>query len=104
MGALEYFRSALKSLHTNYLEAVKDLSPEHLDFRPLGKGNSIAFTLWHTVRTEDNVINFGWRQKPTIWMAEGWDRKFGLDPKSQGTGMTAEKAGSIRISDLSEFR
>ncbi len=104
MGALEYFRSAMKSLHNNYREAVKDLTPEQLHFRPLGKGNSIAFALWHMVRTEDTVINFSWQKKPPVWNAEGWDKKFDMDPRAQGTGMTAEQAAAVRISDLAEFR
>ena len=104
MGALEYFRSALKSLHNNYREAVKDLTPEQLHFRPLGKGNSIAFALWHMVRTEDSVLNFMWQGKAPVWNAEGWDRKFDMDPRAQGTGMTAEQAAAIRIPDLAEFR
>jgi DinB superfamily len=104
MGALEYFRSAMKKLHDSYREAVSDLTPEQLHFRPLDRGNSIAFMLWHVVRTEDTVVNFAWQKKPPVWNAEAWDKKFGMDPKAQGTGMTAEQAAALRISDLGEFR
>ncbi len=93
MSALEYFRSAMKKLHDSYREAVSDLTPEQLHFRPLDKGNPIAFMLWHVVRTEDTVVNFAWQKKPPVWNAEGWDKKFGMEPKAQGTGMTAEQAG-----------
>ena len=103
MAALDYFRSAMKKLHHDLLEAIKGLSQDQLHLQPLGKGNSIAFVLWHVVRTEDNVINFAWQKKPTVWIAEGWDKRFGMDPKTQGTGMTAEQAASIRIQDLNAF-
>lgn len=97
MGSLDFFRSSLKNFHNSFRDAVKDLTDEQLHFRPLGKGNSIAFALWHTVRTEDLVVNFLLQKKPPVWNAEGWDKKFGMDPKAQGTGMTAEQAASIRI-------
>ena len=103
MGAVAYFGSAMKSLHNHLTEAIKDLSQEELHFRPLGKGNHIAFMIWHAVRTEDAVINFFLQQKQPVWNAEGWDKKFGLDPKAQGTGMTAEQAAALRIEDLNEF-
>ncbi len=103
MGALDFFRSSLKSLHKDFKDAVKDLNDEQLHFRPLGKGNSIAFMLWHTVRTEDSVVNFLLQKKPPVWNAEGWDKKFGMDPRAQGTGMTAEQAASIRIPSLQDF-
>jgi len=103
MGSLDFFRSSLKNFHTSFRDAVKDLTDEQLHFRPLGKGNSIAFALWHTVRTEDSVVNFLLQKKPPVWNAEGWDKNFGMDPRAQGTGMTAEQAASIRIATLGEF-
>jgi hypothetical protein len=103
MGSLDFFRSSLKNFHNSFRDAVKDLTDEQLHFRPLGKGNSIAFALWHTVRTEDMVVNFLLQKKPPVWNAEEWDKKFGMDPRAQGTGMTAEQAASIRIASLGEF-
>ena len=103
MGALDFFRSSVKSLHKDLKDAVKDLNGEQLHFRPLGKGNSIAFMLWHVVRTEDSVVNFLLQKKPPVWNAEGWDKKFGMDPRAQGTGMTAEQAASIRIPSPQDF-
>ena len=103
MGALEFFRPSLKSLHASQLASVKDLTEEQLHFRPLGKGNHIAFLFWHVVRTEDNVVNFMLQKKPTLWNAGGWDKKFGLDPRAQGTGMSPEQASALRLSDPAEF-
>jgi len=55
------------------------------------------------VRTEDVVINFLMQKKAPVWNSEGWDKKFGMDPRAQGTGMTAEQAASVRIQDLDGF-
>ena len=104
MNALQYFQSAIKELHNRLSDSIKDLSQEQLHFQPIGKGNHIAFTIWHCVRTEDTVINFIVQKKPPVWNAEGWDKKFGMDPRAQGTGMTAEQAASISIPHLQDFR
>jgi len=103
MNTVEYFLAAAKELHDRLFEAVKGLSNEQLHFRPLGKGNQIAFIIWHCVRTEDSVINFMLQKKAPVWNAEGWDKKFGMDPRAQGTGMTAEQAASVHIQDLDGF-
>ncbi len=103
MGLLEFFRPSLKTLHGSLMDAVKDLTDEQLHFRPLGKGNHIAFAFWHAVRTEDSVMNFLLQKKPPVWNVEGWDKKFGMDPRAQGTGMSAEQAADLRISSLADF-
>ena len=103
MGTLDFLRTSTKKLHNDFRDAIKDLKEEQLHFRPLGKGNHIAFALWHLVRTEDSVINFFLQKKAPVWNAEGWDKKFGMDPKAQGTGMTAEQAAAVRIQSLPDF-
>lgn len=103
MNTVDYFLAAAKELHDSLLESVKGLSNEQLHFQPLGRGNHIAFILWHCVRTEDVVINFLLQKKAPVWTAEGWDKNFGMDARAQGTGMTAEQAAAVRIQDLDEF-
>jgi hypothetical protein len=103
MGALEFFRPSLKTLHGSLVGAVKELTDEQLHFRPLGKGNQIAFIFWHAVRTEDTVMNLMLQKKPPVWNAEGWDKRFGMDPRAQGTGMSAEQAAALRIPSLPDF-
>jgi uncharacterized damage-inducible protein DinB len=103
MNTIEYFRGAMKEGHKTLFAAVNDLTDSQLHFRPLGAGNSIAFIYWHYVRTEDIMVHLFLQNKKPVWNAEGWDRIFGMDPKSQGTGMTAEQAAAIRIQNLGEF-
>ncbi len=103
MTTAEYFVSAVRDLHDNLYEAVKDLTAAQLHFRPMEKGNHIAFLLWHYVRTEDVVINGLIQKKAPIWNAEGWDKKLSLDPRSQGTGMTDAQAAALRMEDLKAF-
>jgi hypothetical protein len=103
MDALDFFRPAIKTLHTRLLDALQGLTPEQLHFRPLDKGNHIAFTIWHFARTEDNVLNDFVRNRPSLWVAEGWEKKLGPDLKNFGTGLTADQAAAARIADLAEF-
>jgi len=104
MGSMDYFRSATRDLHKSCFETIEGLSDDQLHFRPLNAGNHIAFILWHCVRTEDNVLNLLLQKKKTVWNAEGWDEKLGMDPRTQGTGMSAEEAAGVRIRDIGEFK
>ena len=104
MALIEFLREGLDQLYRQYDEAVADLSPEQWHWRP-GEGcNHIAFSVWHYVRTVDNVIRFVLQRQPTLWMEGGWDRRFGLDSKSQGTGMSPQEAAALRLSPPEEFR
>jgi hypothetical protein len=103
MKNIEILEKRLKQMHGNMLNSVKDLSQDTLHFNPEGKGNSIAFLLWHYVRTEDIVMNMLIRKQKPIWNEQGWDVKLKMDPKAQGSGMTDEAARAVRIESLSDF-
>jgi len=104
MSTLAFILKNVEGLHRAWREALADLTPEQAHWQPPGLANSIAFTLWHFTRTEDNIVRFVLQRRPTIWMEGGWDRRFGLDPKAQGTGFSHEEAAGIRLSPWEEFR
>ncbi len=104
MSAVSFFSWSLRELHESIGEATKGLTPEQHHWSPGGRVNHIAFILWHYARTQDNVIRFILQRRPTIWMEGGWDKRFGLDSKAQGTGMSQEDALKLRISSLEDFR
>jgi hypothetical protein len=79
------------------------MTAEQLNFRPQEGGVSAFFSLWHYVRTEDNIINWVAQQKPTVWIEGNYYEYFGLPRTSQGTGMTTEEANAIRISDVAKW-
>lgn len=97
MSAKNFIQNSLANLHERLNEAVQDLSEEQINWRSNQGGNSIAFMIWHFARTEDNIIQFALQRKPTVWQDEGYAEKFGLDARAQGTGMTAEQAGAVRL-------
>lgn len=104
MSVAEVLRSTLQALHAQFDDAVQDLSAEQLHWRPLDRGNHVAFIAWHYVRTEDNVIQFVLQdRKPTVWLEGGWDQKFGLDRIAQGTGWTTGQAVALRLPSAEEW-
>lgn len=104
MSALvDFIRSGLRQLHSDYRNAVADLSLDQLHWRANERGCPIAFILWHYFRTEDNVVQFVLQRKPTVWLEEGWNQKFGLDRIAQGTGMSVEDAQALRINSKEDF-
>lgn len=104
MSTVEFIRSALQGMHSQYDESIADLTSDQLIWRANDKGCSISFVLWHYVRTEDNIIQFVLQRKPTVWMEGKWDDKFGLPATAQGTGMSLEEAQALRIEPKEEFQ
>jgi len=95
----EFLRANIRNEHNMLDHAVRDLTPEQLHFVPPDtKANHIGFTLWHYVRTEDNIVQFILQdRKPTVWVAGSYHEKWGLEKVAQGTGMSLEQAQSMRL-------
>lgn len=97
---LEILQTSMESMHGMLDKVTSDMTVEQLNFRPREGGVSPFFSLWHYVRTEDNVINWVLHRQPTIWMAGGYDDKLELHRTSQGTGMTEAEANAVILRDL----
>lgn len=104
MDALDFIRRNMQSLHRLFDRVVSDLDDEQLHYQAAPGVQPIAFSLWHLVRTEDNIIRFVIQRRPTVWLEGGWHERFGLDPRGQGTGMTDEQAASLRINSLPDWQ
>ena len=100
MNQLEVVREGMQSMHGLLDRAVEGMSAEQWNHRSAEGGVSAFFSLWHYVRTEDNIANFVAQRRNTVWLAGGWDEHFGLHRTSQGTGMTAEQANAVTIADV----
>src|SRR3990172_12889316 len=100
----EFLRQAFRGQHGMIDAGVRDLTPDELHWVPPGtKANHIGFTLWHYVRTEENVVQFTLQdRKPTIWIAGGYHERWGLDRIAQGTGMPTEEAHALRLPAIAE--
>lgn len=106
MTAVEFIHLELKRLHQMFDKAIADLTPEQLHAVPGGhpKANTIAWGVWHYVRTEDNVVRFILQnRRPTVWQEGSYADRLGLPPVAQGTGMSTEDAHALRIKDVGLF-
>jgi hypothetical protein len=103
MDIIDFFRTEQKRLHDWTREAVSDLTIEEWNHIPAGKGNSIAFLVWHSARTEDSVLRFFLQQRMPRWNEEGWDTRLAIHARTQGTGMSTHDAQSLRIDDPALF-
>ena len=103
MTAVDYIRAELKRYHAMLDKSLDDITEAQIHAAPGGdpKVNTIAWNLFHVVRTEDNIVRFVLQdRRPTIWAESGYAEKLGLPPVAQGTGMTSEDAQALRIKDL----
>lgn len=101
---IDFVREALHQQHAWWDEAVSDLTPEQVSYRPGDRGNHIGFIVWHYVRTEDNLVQFIFQdRKPTVWLQGGYHEKFGLPRTAQGTGMSLEEAVNLRLPPLDQW-
>jgi len=107
LSAAEFVKSGLAGLHKSLDKAIADLTSAQLHAVPGGtsKANTIAWNVWHLVRTEDNVVRFVLQnRRPPVWTEGGYAAKLGLPEVAQGTGMTTADAQAVRISDVALFQ
>src|SRR5207248_76933 len=73
MTAVELVHLELKRLHKMIDATLDGLTPEQLHAVPGGnpKANTIAWGLWHYVRTEDNVVRFVLQNRRSPAWTEG---------------------------------
>jgi uncharacterized damage-inducible protein DinB len=90
MEANEFIDVMLRDLHGGLRADIEPLTQEQLVHQPAGGANTVAFLLWHATRFEDNMLR---RQhgEDSLWTAEGWHERLGLEPSDTGTGFSEEQ-------------
>jgi hypothetical protein len=102
MTGIEFLMTMIAEFHSALMEDVKTLTPQNLKWKPAPQANPIGFLFWHYMRTEDNLVA-GLQGKPTIWEAEKWYEKMGLDAKAQGTGFKEPDVDKIAVLPLADL-
>jgi DinB superfamily len=103
MDIIDFFRAEQKRLHGEMRSCIAALTPEEWHHELEGITNTIAFLVWHGVRTEDNILRFILQGRPTIWNEGNWHERLGLPPRVQGTGMATGEARAFHIADTALF-
>ena len=105
MTAAELVHLELKRMHEALDGSLKGLTPEQRHTIVHVRANSIAWVVWHVVRTEDGIVRWvAQNRRPPVWTEGGYAEKLGLPPVAQGTGMTVAEAQGLRIKDLALFK
>ena len=99
----EFIEDAFAKEHEFLMDAVQDLTPEELAWRPGHEANPMGWILWHMLRVEDMWFQFFIQRQPEIWESEGWNEKFGLPTRDNGFGHTQEQVDSFPTLDLTEL-
>lgn len=103
MNIIDFFIIEQKRLHAAMRDSVSDLTLDEWHYMPEGRGSSIAFLVWHCVRTEDNILRFILQGRSPIWVEGNWHERLNLPPRVQGTGMATDEARAFRIADPALF-
>ena len=96
MNAAEFIEVTLRDLHAGLRAELTPLTQEQVLATPAEGVNTIAFLLWHYVRSEDSVLNQQAAGRPAIWVANRWAERLGVTEEGGGTGFTEEQMLSIR--------
>lgn len=103
MQPRDILRDGLRDMHGLLDKAISDMTAEQWNFRAKEGGLSPFFSLWHYVRTEDNIVNFVVQGRNTVWLEGGYNEAFGLPRTSQGTGMTEDEAHAVQVADVERW-
>ena len=107
MTAVDYIRAELRRYHAMLDKSLEGITNAQIHAAPGGnpKVNTIAWNLFHIVRTEDNIVRFVLQDRRLpVWGDGGYAEKLGLPAVAQGTGMTNEDAQALRIKDLALWK
>ncbi len=103
MNEIQILKSGLRGMHNLLDKALVDMTVEQWNYWPHEGGVSAFFSLWHYIRTEDNIINYVIKKENTIWLEHKYNEAFDLHRTSQGTGMTHDQAKEVIISNISTW-
>ena len=82
-------------------------TPEEMKERIDGRGNSIAWLMWHTARTEDLAVQTLIKGEDQLLFQSDWSERLGIDVSHIGTGLPEEELGefskSINVEAADEY-
>lgn len=95
-AVLAMLRATSRQPRERLLTVVSDLDDAQLAWRPSPKAHNIGFTLWHTARSDDNVV-VDLRGGDLEWLRGGYPARFGHPEKGVGTGWDDERAAALPL-------
>lgn len=100
MNTSEVLVDSFSRIQEGIHSVVGGLDPDQLSTRPLGKGNSIAWLVWHLTRIQDDHVAdvAGTTQ---VYVDQGWSERLGLpfDAADTGYGHGDAEVEAVRVTD-----
>lgn len=98
MHAKDILIDAYSRIQEEVHAAVEGLDPDDLNARPAETANSISWLIWHLTRIQDDHVADA-AKLDQVWLAQGWEKRFGLDlpRRDTGYGHTAAKVAKVRV-------
>jgi uncharacterized damage-inducible protein DinB len=82
MEAKELILRSLEQSQGYVTKTLDGLTQEKVAWSPTAECDSIAFTLWHTVRVEDTFVHRVVQHGKELYETEGWQEKLGTPIKA----------------------
>ena len=81
-------------------QALSRIDSQTLHAQPAGRGNSIAWLVWHAARQLDAQLA-ALSGEPQVWSRGDWGQRLGIDrgPKEIGFGDSVNEVAALRVSD-----
>lgn len=98
MHAKDILINAYSRIQEEVHAAVEGLDPDDLNARPAETANSISWLIWHLTRIQDDHVADA-ADLDQVWLAQGWEKRFGLDLPRQDTGYghTSAMVAKVRV-------
>lgn len=94
--AIDILRGLHRGVRFMFENSIRNIfTPEQLKERIDGRGNSIAWLMWHLARTEDVVVQTLIRGVPQIFTDGDWSERLGVDATHIGTGLGDDEVGEF---------
>ncbi len=98
MHAKDILIDAYSRIQEEVHATVDGLSPDDLNARPAADANSVSWLVWHLTRVQDDHIADA-SGLDQVWLAQGWEKRFGLDlpRRDTGYGHSSAKVAKVRV-------
>ena len=100
----EFIETSIRQYKKSHFEALDNLTPDELAFRPGPKSMSIGFIAWHCARVHDFLVQSVMKSEPELWLTQDWATAFNrapADPKDRGFGFSTEDLNNFETPSLS---
>jgi hypothetical protein len=105
MEILDYLNRQIASMRSTVEITMKDVSSEQFNWAPPGTMNTISATFIHFTNVEDYFFQGILQGKPSVWEAEGWSERTGIEkPPSIGESWDEFKHLSLQPAVFLEYQ